>query len=360
MVETAYAALGVEVPPASIEVELRKLWDADEAQTNASLMNLAVYSEAPGALTRNSDVIRELTREHACRAILIEMDRQSRTSAIHSWITAHCHLAHGRKSVCCEQLAFLLAGHTVGRMRNTVFAHLASDLPLVFWWQGELSEIFEERLYRSIDRFIFDSSEWGDPVASFGRIREAMDQTHHRLVLQDLSWTRTYHFRLSVAALFDDLVAQRAMSEVDAVRIVAQPGQRVSALMLLSWLATQAGWRTGLELGIAADRMAGCSECFVFESTTGRIIKARLEWDPAGAPLGLLEIKAPGCAVSVIREAGAHQLLQRLVSPGRMIEQNGAADEFSQGGLVANQLARIGKDSLFRKICPLLRELLDH
>ena len=208
MAGSEYTALGLEVAVGAIDAELRKLWDADEAQTNASLMNLAVYSEKPGALQRNSDVVRDLTREHACRAILIEMDRGGAEPALHSWITAHCHLAHGRKSVCCEQLAFLLVGHTVGRMRNTVFAHLASDLPLVFWWQGELSPIFEERLYRSIDRLIFDSAEWSDPLAGFARIREAAGHTGHAMVLQDLSWTRTYHFRLAVAALFDDLVAQ--------------------------------------------------------------------------------------------------------------------------------------------------------
>ena len=351
-------ALGLEVPVGSIEAELRKLWDADEAQTNASLMNLAVYSEDPEALPRNSEVIAELTRQHACRAILIGMDRDSRETGIHAWITAHCHLAHGRKSVCCEQLSFLLKGHAVGRMRNTVFAHLASDLPLVFWWQGEFSPIFEERLYRIIDRFIFDSSEWADPAAGFARIREAMDHTGHRIALQDLSWTRTFHFRLSVAALFDDLVAQRAMTEIDAVRIVAQPDQRIAALMLLSWLATQSGWRIGLELDLAADRIAGCTECFVFESREGRTIKAQLEWDPGGAPLGLLEIRAPGCTVSVIREAGAKQLCQRLECPGHLIEQNGIAEELTQVGLVANQLARVAKDSLFRKICPLFIELL--
>lgn len=358
MAGSEYTALGLEVAVGAIDAELRKLWDADEAQTNASLMNLAVYSEKPGALQRNSEVVRDLTREHACRAILIEMDRGGAEPALHSWITAHCHLAHGRKSVCCEQLAFLLVGHTVGRMRNTVFAHLASDLPLVFWWQGELSPIFEERLYRSIDRLIFDSAEWSDPLAGFARIREAAGHTGHAMVLQDLSWTRTYHFRLAVAALFDDLVAQRAMAEIDSVRIVAQPDQRIAALMLLSWLATQSGWRVGLELGLAADRIAGCTECFVFESQDGRTIKARLEWDLAGAPLGLLEVKAPGCTVSVIREAGAKQLRQRLECPGHVIEQNGTAEEISQAELVANQLARVGKDSLFRKISPLFSELL--
>ena len=76
----------------------------------------------------------------------MEIDRDEPLPGLRAWITAHCHLAHGRKSVCCEQIAFYLTGKVTGRFRNTVFAHLNSDLPLVFWWQGELSEILTERL----------------------------------------------------------------------------------------------------------------------------------------------------------------------------------------------------------------------
>lgn len=45
-----YSELGKEVPVSQIDSELRGLWERDEAQTNASLMNLVVYSERPGGL----------------------------------------------------------------------------------------------------------------------------------------------------------------------------------------------------------------------------------------------------------------------------------------------------------------------
>ena len=48
--------LGIEVPVSAIDKELRKLWEQDEARTNASLMNLVVYSEKPGALIANSEI----------------------------------------------------------------------------------------------------------------------------------------------------------------------------------------------------------------------------------------------------------------------------------------------------------------
>ena len=73
--------LGIEVPVSKIDLELRKLWEQDEARTNASLMNLVVYSEKPGALIENSAIIRELTREHACRALLVALVSPHREKA---------------------------------------------------------------------------------------------------------------------------------------------------------------------------------------------------------------------------------------------------------------------------------------
>ena len=74
--------LGLEIPVSQIDKELRKLWEQDEARTNASLMNLVVYSEKHGALLENSAIIRNLTREHACRAILVEIDKDEAVPSI--------------------------------------------------------------------------------------------------------------------------------------------------------------------------------------------------------------------------------------------------------------------------------------
>ena len=151
--------LGREVEISQIEVELKRLWEADEASTNASLINFAVYSENAKALSQNSETVREITRQHSCRAILIGVDQEDSEVSMRAWITAHCNLMNGNKSVCSEQIAFHLTGQVSGRLSNTVFAHLNSDLPLIFWWQGELSERFNDRLYSLIQRLVIDSSE---------------------------------------------------------------------------------------------------------------------------------------------------------------------------------------------------------
>ena len=88
-------ALGKEVAIADVDKELHLLWEEDKASTNASLINLAVYSEQRGAIIKNSEHVQIITREHACRAILIGIDRNNPDASIRAWITAHCHLSHG-------------------------------------------------------------------------------------------------------------------------------------------------------------------------------------------------------------------------------------------------------------------------
>ncbi len=338
--------LGVEVPISSIDSELRKLWENDDARTNASLMNLVIYSEKPGALVENSAIVRELTREHACRAILVGIDRKDPEPTLRAWITAQCHLADGRKSVCCEQIAFHLTGKVTGRFRNTVFAHLNSDLPLVFWWQGELSEILTERLVSVMDRLVIDSSSWADPAASFDRIEEAA-QSNSDLIIQDHAWTRSWQFRVGIASLFDDPAAQAALPEIDSVEIIHHPDHRNSALQVIAWLAVQAGWK---------DRES--SDSFAFTSSGDVEISVTLTPDDASPPLGSVTIRGDGTTVRVSQKSGSSHVERRVESAAYQATSLSPADPESPAELVGVQLSRGGKNSLYQKILPRFRAML--
>ena len=338
--------LGIEVPISAIDRELRKLWEQDDARTNASLMNLVVYSEKPGALIANSEIIRELTREHACRAILVGIDRAEPEPGLRAWITAHCHLADGRKSVCCEQIAFHLTGRVTGRFRNTVFAHLNSDLPLVFWWQGELSEILTERLVSVMDRLIIDSSSWADPASSFAML-EASSRSNPELVIQDHAWTRSWQFRVGIASLFDDPAAQEALPKIQAVGISYHPDHRNTALQLLAWLAVQAGWK---------DRKSAAP--FAFESADGVAISVTLTEDPASPPLSAVIIRAGNTTVQVTQKADASHVERQVEAAAYKATSLSPTDPVTPAELVAVQLARGGKNSLYQKILPRFRSML--
>ena len=77
--------------------------------------------------------------------------------------------------MCSEQLSFVLEGGDAAQVQNIVFAHLDSDLPLVVWWQADLTQNFEERFYSRIDTLIIDSSRWTDPVRQFDALLAAMN-----------------------------------------------------------------------------------------------------------------------------------------------------------------------------------------
>jgi len=339
--------LGKEVAIGSVDRELRLLWEQDKASTNASLMNLAVYSENDDAILRNSDLVQEITREHACRAILIGIDRDDPKASIRAWITAHCHLRHGRKSVCCEQIAFQLTGRATGRLRNTVFAHLNSDLPLVFWWQGELSSIFSERLYSLIERFVFDSSQWSDPAESFKCIERALKDANNFSPM-DMEWTRSYAVRLAVAGLYDDPLAKQSLEYTNSIRIKVHPNHKMAGLQLLAWIIQSNGWKPLMDKRQDTE----ISDRFCFETNEGVEVTAVVETASSAAPIAELEISSPDCTVRVSRGADSRYLHQLLNVGSHRVEQSTPVSGNDPAELFMAQLSRGGKNSLFRMIIP--------
>lgn len=341
--------LGVPVEVAAIDSELRKIWESDQASTNASLMNFLVYTEEPGKLLANSEAIQSLTREHACRAVLIAMDRAASEVSTQAWITAHCHLAHGKKSICSEQIAFLLRGKALGRLRNTVFAHLNSDLPLVFWWQGELSDLFEERLFRILNRLIVDSATWRDPLDGYHKLLAARAESGGRMVVQDLAWTRSFFYRLAIARLFDDPVVARNLSEFRSLRLEFAEGHRTAAILLLAWFLVRAGWK----------RVAATDTGWKVENSDVHEITVAMEATKEGAPLGCFELVSDDCKVRVSRDHGNAHLVQKIESREHEVEFRGPADSDDAVGLVASQLSRGGKNSLFLSVMDEFLALLE-
>lgn len=358
MLDDLNAVLGQEVAIHQIDKALRQLWASDESRTNACLINFAVYSEEVGSLQKNSAIVSDLMHEHACRALLIQMDRSTTDASIRAWVTAHCYLSAGRKSVCCEQIAFALTGISHGRLRNTVFAHLSSDLPLIFWWQGNLSPMFEQHLHSVVDRLIIDSAEWQNPAAGFASITHALEHRPDTMIVQDLAWTRSYHFRFALASLFDDPLALPALAEVREVEIICHPAHRITALQTLAWLKTQSRWTMGLELQLAANRNSADAECFYLHSAAGMPIQATIRFDENASPLAALHLRGNDIAFSVTRAPAARNLLLECRIGSRTTEslQPAACDDTT--ALIGEQLARGGKNSLFRKILPAFLELL--
>ncbi len=259
----ANLSAGLPVEIGRIDRELKKLWEVDGgAATRASLVNFAIYCEGADRIAENTALISEFTKDHACRAILIALEPDAPERRVQAWISAHCHVSRaGAKQVCCEQISFLLEGHSKEMIPNIVFSHLDSDLPLYLWWRGDFSREIDAQLWTWVDRLIYDSQKWDDPRAQLTRLRNSLAEIKPRLILCDLNWTRLLHMRWAVAQLFDHPGNLAELRRARSVRVVHAINHRTTAVLLLGWLAAQLGWslaekkETGFVFGRDADRL---------------------------------------------------------------------------------------------------------
>jgi len=255
------------------------------------------------------------------QCIRSKRDRWNEPASVDAWITAHCRLEGGQKSVCCEQVSFHLKGRRKGRFRNTIFSSLQSDLPLIFWWQGDLTDVFSEGLYRRIQRLVIDSSEWSDAGQNYKSIQQAWAKGKG-IVVQDLAWTRTYHYRLAVASLYDNQIALDSLQATKSIYVKSQPKHYQSALLMVAWLCDLAGWKRSQDL-VSDDEN---NTSYRFAKKNGELVDVKIEHCDQGAPLAEFQVISDEVTVKV--------------------------------SLVTDQLSRGGKNSLYRRVFPTFIELL--
>jgi len=318
--------LGQPTPIPDITNNLRALWETDQAKSRAALMNLVIYAEDGTTLDQMAAEVEQVGAEHACRALIISANpcAEGAEQPPKAWITAHCRLGGtGGGEVCCEQIAFELCARDTNQLRNLVFAHLDSDLPLIFWWQGELSDSFEPRLYSRFDRLIVDSDTWSEPAAALARASLPNDY-----VLHDLAWSRTHSLRLAIADCFETPSANAALGKVSEVEITHDPAHSNTAALLSAWIARGLEWD---ELRRAA------TICYTKE---------------AGAPVSRVSIEAGDCRFEITAGADAVRTSSRLGH--REIDQVLPAAAIDDAGVVSELLARGGDNDLYLKTIAIL------
>jgi glucose-6-phosphate dehydrogenase assembly protein OpcA len=294
-------SLGLPVAIDRIDRELKKLWSEGEgAMTRASLMNLAVYSEEPESLARNTQLLARITENHACRAIVIGADPRTKNDRIEAWISAHCHLSRaGTKRVCSEQISILLEGATVKFLPSIVFSQLDSDLPLYLWWQAEFAEPMDSQLWSWIDRLIYDSQSWRDFDAQMRLVETAQYEAKQRIVLCDLNWTRLVHFRLAFAQFFDHPGSHHHFGEIESGSIIFASGFRSTAVLFIGWLAAQLDWE------IRSEKNA---EPIELENFSGKTVRINLQ-EKGKAPIASFTAQSHEIEFQ-ITQAGCGDLLE--------------------------------------------------
>jgi glucose-6-phosphate dehydrogenase assembly protein OpcA len=339
-------SLGLPVEIGKIDRELKKLWaEGGGAKTRASLINLAVYSEAPGSLPVNTRIISEITEDHACRAIVIGANPAAKENRVEAWINVHCHVSRtGSKQVCSEQLSFLLEGPSARLLPNIVFSQLDSDLPLYLWWQGEFSDPMDPQLWAWVDRVIYDSQTWNDFSAQMQRVETAQAEAKQRIVLCDLNWTRLVQIRLALAQFFDHPAAHARFNEIEGVEIDFASGFRSTALLLTGWLAAQLRWLRGEH---------AAEDTLNFRGTSGRGIKVSL-YEKAGEPISRCLVRCGELEFTVGHSQNA-DLLDVALGDRRCRLPAGRNDAVP---LVSEELMRGGPHRVYLRAMNSVRDLL--
>lgn len=340
--------LGEEVALPEIPRRLKALWEDNKAKTRASLMNFAICSERDAALQENTEIMRELTREHACRALLVAVEPAGDAPSVRAWITAHCQLGDGgNRSICSEQLSFLIHGCGHNVLANTIFAHVDSDLPLTLWWQGEFSGNWEPHLFTEIDRLVLDSSEWAEPLAQFAILRRSWEQAGGEFSVNDLAWTRVLHLRMALAACFDDPAALALLPAVEEMTITCAEGHALAGRMFAAWAAHRADWR-----------LTGPAEQgFRFENG-GRGLRVVFEERAADVAVPAVVLRGPGLTVSLTQEACGSFIQSRVVTAAGTVERLTPAPCHTPAQLVIERLRRGCNTKLYFALLETVRALL--
>ncbi len=322
--------LGLETPIARIDRALKQLWEGDEAKTRASLINLAIYTEDSCQLMADNDLLDDVAAQHACRALLILALPEAQPPRARAWIQALCRPYQGKQVVCSEQISFVLEGGDSSQVQNIVFAHLDSDLPLVVWWQADLSKNFEERLYSRIDTLIIDSSRWEDPARQFDSLLAAVNAETGGFDVRDLAWTRSHFMRTALASCFQDVTACNNLAKLQTIRITHLKGQRTTALLLAGWINLRLKASLSVEL---------------------------IEKDTGPALQGLV-LEGPGVRGEVRRDCDSCFVRVSSTCGDNTREDLLPADVDSEAELVSEQLSRFHGSTLYSSMLPFVRSML--
>ena len=343
---------GLPVEVGDIDRQLGELWSASDAgKVRASLVNLVVYSESPDAIAENTPLLAELASDHAFRALLVQANPRAARTEVKAWITAHCHRREsgGPKEICSEQITFLLDGRAAGRLANIVFSHLDSDLPLCFWWQGELHPEPEPQLWTRVDRLIVDSHSWMRPGPQFAMLRDVESLGAGRCAVCDLNWTRLFHLRYAVAQIFDLPAAREKLPRLHNVKIRYLAGYRLTALQMLGWLASRLGWHLEEDGG----------RSFFRRLDGGEADFCLCEEQSASGPVAAVELGFPGATATAKRaKNGDFYLIDFASDAGTSTSQMLPTGRDKISDILLSELGRVGRHPLYwpaiRAIEPLI------
>ena len=336
------AAGEVRVDYTAIERTLADMWRADSAGdqhtvTRAALWNVIAHTATRAHHTDASETLSKAAAAVPQRTIIVRADPQG-AGELTSWISANCHLGGEGQRVCSEEIAIVAGGERVSRVPPLVSSLLIPDMPVAFWWVGDLpheNAEYVQTLLDPADRIIVDSVHFDDP-ADLGIVQRVAGQTS--TAPADLNWIRLEEWRTATASVFDPPEMRDKLRHLRRVKIVANVenasyfGERVQALYFASWLMVQ----SETELEVTFD---------LRESSQRGLIRVELQLDESKATI---ERNPDRCVLSTNIDG-------RISVPDAVTRwQSKKVDE-----LIVRVLKQPGADQLLPKVLPMTLQLAE-
>jgi glucose-6-phosphate dehydrogenase-like protein OpcA len=251
--ERAAAGEEVRVDYTAIERTLADMWRADDDEhtvTRAALWNVIAHTTGGDHHEHASETLSKAAAAVPQRTIIVRADPAG-ADEMSSWISANCHLGGEGKRVCSEEISIVAGGRRVDHVPPLVSALLIPDMPVAFWWVGDLPHENAEYVHTLLDpadRLIVDSVHFDNP-ADLALVRSVAGRTS--TAPADLNWIRLEEWRTATASVFDPPEMRDKLRSLKRAHIIASVenesyfGEKIESLLFAAWLMAQSD--SGLE-----------------------------------------------------------------------------------------------------------------
>lgn len=341
----------VKVDPSAIERSLAELWKlestdaSDQGVTRAALWNVVAHTCRPDLHEKASETLARAAAEVPQRTIIIRVDRKGKPD-LASWISANCHVEADGRQICSEEISIVAGGDRVDRVPPLVNSLLIPDMPVAFWWIGDLPDEggpYVLSLLEMADRLIVDSMFFDNP-SDLGLIQRVAERTTTSPA--DLNWARLEEWRAATASIFDSPHMRQRLTTIRAVRVMASVddpkffGQLVESIFYSSWLTTQAGQVVD-ESGKVEGAGGSIEYAFKYDRVPDvhGIVQAEIEF-------------GDGSTARISRDPQRDILLANVDGVTRTPESVTRTQARGSGNLIVRQLKRPEADRIFLRVLP--------
>jgi glucose-6-phosphate dehydrogenase assembly protein OpcA len=243
-----------KVPIEKVDAELRTRWlnagREGKPITRTQTMSIVAVCETPAHASAAHEAVAIASGVHGARTIVVVADDAAEPS-----ITAEIslHPRDGKPSLPGgEEVRLEAHGAARAWIPDTVGKLLAPDVPVYFWWVGDLPD--DDALFDQVAPLsqlaIFNSNDMDlrdlDALAAIG------ERGKKRFALGDFAWHRLRTWQELTARFFDESTCATELSAMSRAAITFCPrdhGERThdpisnQAALFAGWLAHVLGWK---------------------------------------------------------------------------------------------------------------------